>query len=142
MPKTLRIVGISLFCALALLGCDLFANTDFSQVKGEWTFPNISQINNVSVYDVSLSVLGDSKEAAGLDIRWTRSSDEEYFLYMADGAMNGDTFTGTYRLNSDWDTIHSLTVKFSKVGDTLKIECSGTGGLAGITLTGGIPAVY
>ena len=60
MPKTLKIAGISLFCALALLGCDLFTNTDFSQAKGEWEFPNITQINSIQVKEVSLSVMGDS----------------------------------------------------------------------------------
>ena len=86
--------------------------------------------------------MGDSEDEVMLDIRWTRVEDEEYFLFMANGTMVGDTFTGTYRLNSDWNTIQQLTVKFSKVGDSLKLECSGTGGLAGIALTGGIPAIY
>lgn len=140
MPKPFKTLAVGLFLSLVLFGCDIFSTLDFSDAKGEWTYPSITQIGAVAVHEVSLSVMGDSKDEVFLDIRWTRDTDDEYFLYMANGAMDGDTFTGTYRLNSDWDTIHNITVKFTKSGDQLKIECSGTGGLNGITLSGGVLA--
>lgn len=141
MKKSATLLTVVLLATLLFAGCDLFSNVAFDDIAGEWTFPSLTQISGNAIHEAHLSILGTSESAVMLDISWyagsDASDDSNQLFYMANGSMDGNSFTGSYTSNALEDPPFTLTVKFSVSNDKIKMEATGTGPLNGLTMTGG-----
>jgi len=134
-----KILALTMLASLLIVGCDLFPNITYNDIKGEWDFSDRT-IKGKAATNVHLSVL---ENEAWFDLGWDTS--ENSYWISCEGTMDKNVFTGTY---DAWDNApdpsiqiedgSAIVITFSLIDDLLTAEFEGEGLLDGVILTEGV----
>jgi hypothetical protein len=134
-----KLLALVMLAGIFIVGCDLFTNISYDDIKGEWDFSD-RIIDGKAATNVHLSVLDTE---GWFDLGWD-TSENDYWI-SCEGTMNKNVFTGTY---AAWDNApdpsiqiedgSAILITFSLKDNLLTAKFEGEGLLDGITLTEGV----